>query len=209
MVARRPLSTSYIKDTLQDPHKIVTISSEQYHLDGAYGIRHGYCIALMVGDQPFGFLNAGSSHVEPPSESDIEIIRILALETGSVFLRLKVEDRLQKVNAEQRVILETTPVGIVHLKDRKVQWANPAFGRILGYKDEESVGLDSASFYVSREESERVPWLQVILSTLLSVSSWKRSRKNLSFKTANSKKTKVWVAWPGQLLITSTTNSKW
>ena len=151
-----PLSTSYMKDALQDPYKIVTISSEHYHLDGAYGIRHGYCIALVVGDQPIGFLNVGSSHVEPPSASNIEIIRILALETGSVFLRLKVEDRLQKVNAEQRVILETTPVGIVHLKDRKVQWANPAFGRILGYTDEESVGLDSTSFYVSREESERV-----------------------------------------------------
>ena len=151
-----PLSTSYMKDALQDPYKIVTISSEHYHLDGAYGIRHGYCIALVVGDQPIGFLNVGSSHVEPPSASNIEIVRILALETGSVFLRLKVEDRLQKVNAEQRVILETTPVGIVHLKDRKVQWANPAFGRILGYTDEESVGLDSTSFYVSREESERV-----------------------------------------------------
>ena len=156
MTSGRPLSTSYMKDALQDPHKIVTISSEQYHLEGAYGIRHGYCIALMVGDQPFGFLNVGSSHVELPSASNIEIIRILALETGSVFLRLKVEDRLQKVNVEQRVILDTMPVGIVHLKDRKVQWANPAFGRILGYTDEESVGLDSASFYVSREEYERV-----------------------------------------------------
>ena len=154
--SRRPLSTDYMKAALQDPHKIANIPSKQYHLDGAYGIRHGYCIALMVGDQPFGFLNVGSSRVEPPSASDIEIIRILVLETGSVFQRLRFEDRLRRINAEQRTILDTTPVGVCHLKNRKVQWANPAFERMLGYVDGESIGLDTAAFYANREDYEHV-----------------------------------------------------
>ena len=74
----------------------------------------------------------------------------------SVILRLEVEQQVRQLSNQQRVILDTTPVAIFHLKDRKVQWANPAFGRILGYTDEESIGFDTASFYASREEYERV-----------------------------------------------------
>ena len=158
-VARRPLSTGYIKASLENPHEIINVIGqfqEQRQLCEAYGLRHVYCMALMAGEQPFGFLNVGSRCVEPPNASDIELIRILALETGSAFLRLRVEARLMRVNAEQRIILDTTPMGIIHVKDRKVQWANPAFSRILGYTDEESVGLDTASFYANREEYERV-----------------------------------------------------
>ena len=158
-VARRPLSTGYMKAALGNPQQIINVIdrfTEQNQLGEAHRLRHVYCIALMAGEQPFGFLNVVSRCVEPPNASDIELIRILALETGSAFLRLRVEERLMRVNAEQRIILDTTPMGIIHVKDRKVQWANPAFSRILGYTDEESVGLDTASFYANREEYERV-----------------------------------------------------
>ncbi len=158
-VSRRPLSTGYIKASLENPHEIINVIAhfpEQRQLCEAYGLRHLHCMALMAGEQPIGFLSMVSRRVEPPYASDIEFIRILALETGSVFLRLRVEEHLMRANAQQRIILGTTPVGIVHLIDRKVQWSNPAFSRILGYTDEEIVGLDSASFYLSREEYERV-----------------------------------------------------
>ncbi len=158
-VARRPLSTGYMKAALENPHDIINVIKrfpEQNQLGEAHGLRHVHCIALMAGLQPLGFLNVFSRRLEPPSGADIELIRILSLEAGSVFLRLKVEDRLLHLNAEQRVILDTTPLGVCYLKNRKVQWVNPAFGHILGYTEEESIGLDSAAFYVSREEYEQV-----------------------------------------------------
>ena len=158
-MARRPLSRGCMKAALENPKETVNVIArfpEEGQLGKPYGLRHAYCIALMAGEQPFGFLDVVSRRVEPPSAADIEFIRILALETGSLLLRFRVEDRLQRVSAEQRIILDTTPVAVFFLKDRKVQWANPAFSRILGYTDEESMGLDTASFYVSREEYERV-----------------------------------------------------
>ena len=157
-VARRPLSTGYMKAALENPHEIINVMErfpEQNQLGQAYGLRHVHCIALMAGQQPLGFLNVFSRRVEPPSTADIEFIRILALEAGSVFLHFRIEDRLLHLNAEMRVILDTTPLGVSYIKDRKVQWVNPAFAHILGYTVEESVGLDSAAFYVSREEYER------------------------------------------------------
>ena len=157
-VARRPLSTGYMKAALENPHDIINVIKrfpEQNQLGEAHGLRHVHCIALMAGQQPLGFLNVFSRRVEPPSTADIEFIRILALEAGSVFLHFRIEDRLLHLNAEMRVILDTTPLGVSYVKDRKVQWVNPAFAHILGYTVEESVGLDSAAFYVSREEYER------------------------------------------------------
>ena len=63
---------------------------------------------------------------------------------------------LRQANAEQSTILNTAPVGVCLLKNRKVQWVNPAFDRILGYTEGKSIGLDTALFYASREEYERV-----------------------------------------------------
>ena len=152
--ARRPLSTGYIKAVLENPQEIINIVDrfpEQNQLGKAYGLLHVYCIALMAGEQPLGFLNVVSRRVEPPGTADIEFIRILSLEVGSVFLRFKVEDHLRRANIKQRIILDTTPAAVFYVKDRKVQWVNPAFSRILGYTDEQSVGLETALLYASRE----------------------------------------------------------
>ena len=140
LVARRPLSTGYIKAVLENPQEIINVIerfTEQIQLGKAYGLNHVYCIALMAGEQPFGFFNVISRRVEPPSTADIEFIRILVLEAGSVFLRLKVEDCLRRANVKQRIILDTTPAAVFYVKARKVQWVNPSFSHILGYTDEE------------------------------------------------------------------------
>ncbi len=158
-VARRPLSTGYIKTVLENPQEIINVIdrfTEQNQLGKAYGLRHVYCIALMAGEQPLGFLNVISRRVEPPSTADIEFIRILALEAGSVFMRLNVEACLRRANVKQRIILDTTPAAVFYVKNQKVQWVNPAFGRILGYTDAESVGLETASLYANRDQYDCV-----------------------------------------------------
>ncbi len=158
-VARRPLDTGYIKAALENPQEIINVNArfKEHRRNGeAYGLRHVYCIALMAGEQPFGFLNVVSRRFVPPTASDIELVRILALETGSVFLRLKVEAQLSQLSNQQRVILENIAAGIVLIKNRKLQWANPAHDVILGYEPGETIGMDTALFYANREKYDRV-----------------------------------------------------
>ena len=56
-------------------------------------------------------------------------------------------DKIKQLVNEQQTILNTVPIGIAFLKDRKVQWANAAFDRMFGYDREETRGMDTLSFY--------------------------------------------------------------
>jgi signal transduction histidine kinase len=98
-VARRPLSAGYIRAALEHPREIVSVAGqfpEQIELGGVYGLRHVHCVALVAEKRPFGLLTLASRRAEPPSGSDIETIRILAMEVESLFLRLGVEERLRQ-----------------------------------------------------------------------------------------------------------------
>lgn len=55
--------------------------------------------------------------------------------------------QLEQLAREQRIILNTMPLGVSFLKGRKVQMANPAFDRILGYEAGETLGMDTSEFY--------------------------------------------------------------
>ncbi len=158
-VACLPLSLDYMKAALEVPGEIINVLDQfpgHSHLSEAYGPRHGYCVALMAGQQPFGFLNVATHRVERPSASDIELTRILAFETGSVFLRLKVEEQLSQLSNQQRVILENIVAGIVFVKNRTLQWTNPAFDMILGYEPGEPIGMATVSFFANIEDYDRV-----------------------------------------------------
>ena len=61
------------------------------------------------------------------------------------------EEKLRKLANEQRLILTSSSVGISLLKDRKVQWANPAFDAIFGYEAGTTVTMDTVNFYPDRE----------------------------------------------------------
>jgi len=70
--------------------------------------------------------------------------------------RKRAETALQELSNQQRIILGTTAVGICFLKNRKVVWANPALGLLLGYEPEDCVGMESASFYAHAEDYRRI-----------------------------------------------------
>lgn len=55
-----------------------------------------------------------------------------------------------------RAILATSPVGIVRIRNRVIDWANDAMDRITLYSREELTGNDTRLFYESDEEYERV-----------------------------------------------------
>ena len=139
-VARIPLSTDYVKAALADPRGIVNLIEQvpqRNHLYKAFGFRHVYGVVLRVGEQPFGFLNLTSHRVEPPSASDTELIRILALETGSVFLRLKVEAQLRLSEERHRSLYAESNDAIMVLSpDTGFLNGNPTAIRLFGCRDE-------------------------------------------------------------------------
>jgi two-component system cell cycle sensor histidine kinase/response regulator CckA len=69
--------------------------------------------------------------------------------------RLEAE-HFRKLASEQLVILNTIGLGIIYLKNRKVQWVNPAGARLFGYDGRQVLGQDMADFYASPEDYRRV-----------------------------------------------------
>jgi PAS domain S-box-containing protein len=59
----------------------------------------------------------------------------------------KAEKLIQKIVIEQKIILSTVSIGISHIKDRKIVWANAAHDEILGYNPGETKGLETSVFY--------------------------------------------------------------
>ncbi len=65
------------------------------------------------------------------------------------------EQNRQMAN-EQRAILNTVTTGLCLLKDRRVQWVNPAFTAMFGYSPVELHGAEMRQFYADTESFERV-----------------------------------------------------
>lgn len=61
---------------------------------------------------------------------------------------------LEKLNAEQGVVLNNDLISIVRLRDRKVVWANRAFDRIFGYHPGEMLGQSTAALFLDDEAFE-------------------------------------------------------
>ena len=63
-------------------------------------------------------------------------------------------ESLRKLALEQKIILNTSPVGICFLNNRKVIWANNAFEQIFGYQNGTAHHLDTEVFYPDRNTYE-------------------------------------------------------
>lgn len=61
------------------------------------------------------------------------------------------EKALQESEARLRIMLVNDVVGIVTSKDRILQWANPAFNKLLGYQNAELEGAPSTVIFPSHE----------------------------------------------------------
>jgi len=70
--------------------------------------------------------------------------------------RQKAVERMRASEQKMRAILHASPVGIGRVVDRKLDWANDALYRIVGYSQENLIGRDSAFLYPDRAEYERV-----------------------------------------------------
>ncbi len=57
---------------------------------------------------------------------------------------------------EQRKMVNTMPIGVCFLKERKVLLSNPAFDQIFGYDVGETLGMDTKEFYADSEIYARI-----------------------------------------------------
>ncbi len=63
---------------------------------------------------------------------------------------------IARLAKERQAILETLPVGVGLLVQRKFLWTNPAFARLLGYEQADLVGVDSLSLHADPEHYRRI-----------------------------------------------------
>ena len=64
--------------------------------------------------------------------------------------------QVELLTSEQQFILSTMPIGAAFLKERKIQVANAAFDKILGYEIGGTLGMNSAGLYPDSETYLRV-----------------------------------------------------
>jgi diguanylate cyclase (GGDEF)-like protein/PAS domain S-box-containing protein len=61
------------------------------------------------------------------------------------------EEKLRKLASEQRLILNSSSVGIIFAKNRRVLWANPAHCKMFGYDIDETINMNTSVYYVDME----------------------------------------------------------
>lgn len=139
-VARRSLDTPYIAAVLERPDEILDVATrfpEQHKASGIHDLRHVYCVALMAGSRPFGFINMASRKTEPPNAVALDLVRVLVLEAGACFSRIVAEHRLQSTFAamSEGVVLYSRTGAIID--------CNPRAEVILGLTRDQIMGRTS------------------------------------------------------------------
>jgi len=66
------------------------------------------------------------------------------------------EENHRRLANEQRIILNTSSVGICFLKNRKIDWTNPAFDRMFGYQPGTTYEMDMERLYADSETYEYI-----------------------------------------------------
>ena len=64
------------------------------------------------------------------------------------------EEKYRKLANERQIILNSSSVGIIFVKNRKVLWANPAHCTMFGYEAGETQNMNTAVYYVDNESFE-------------------------------------------------------
>ena len=119
-------------------------------------------VPFVMNDRVVYIIGLGNK-TTPYTQHDAYIVKQFVTFASEVIERKKAEvalaeseERHRKLANEQRVILNTSSVGICFLKDRKVLWANPAFDMIVGYEVGTTHSMDTAEFYYDKETYEHI-----------------------------------------------------
>ena len=64
--------------------------------------------------------------------------------------------KLTKLEHQQQLVLSTMPIGAALLKNRVIQYANPAFEALFGYEFEETIGISTSQLYPDLDTYNRI-----------------------------------------------------
>lgn len=139
-VARLPRTSGHVAAAFAGPLDLVDVferSPEQRPVAEPFGIRHHLCLALVAEGERIGLLTVASRAVRPPGIPELELLRVLAMETESAFARLAGQQHL-------RSVLGTVAEGVVvQTADGAITDCNPAAERILGLSRDQMMGRTS------------------------------------------------------------------
>lgn len=140
----------------------INLSDPKESTTGHAPVLRQMTVPVVVNDKVVSIVGVGNK-VLPYTEHDVYVVKqfvTFAYEVigrRSAILDLeKSEKKHRKLANEQRIILNTSSVGICFLKNRKVLWSNPAFNRIFGYEAEATYNMDIAILYADNETYEHV-----------------------------------------------------
>jgi PAS domain S-box-containing protein len=112
------------------------------------------------------------------------------------------ERAVQRLNAEQRTILESELFGIAKLRDRRFTWVNAGLARALGYLPGELVGLPARVCHVDEATHQRYG-----VAAYQTMSNGKTYRDELPMRRKDG--SLIWVELAGTLLDAATGESLW
>jgi len=91
-----------------------------------------------------------------PVLGDTGQVLALVAEGHDITVQKQALEQHRQMATEQRAILNTVTAGLCLVKERRVQWFNPAYAAMFGYSPEELVGVDVRRYYAELEDFERV-----------------------------------------------------
>lgn len=116
--------------------------------------------------------------------------------------RKHIENALRDSEARFRIMLENDLMGIVSVKDRTIQWANPAFEKMLGYQKNEASGVPTRQHYLSDEAYEHFEQ-----NAYQVINEGKLYRADIEYRRKDG--STIYVDLNGTLLNTETGESLW
>ena len=130
---REPL---WIADTLTD------VRAARRVLARETGLRAGLLCPVISGSQVAGVLAFACRRIREPEPAALQALMALASEIGLFVRRTDAEAGLRESEERFRRTFELAGVGVAHISlDRRFQRVNRRFCEILGYPEEELVGL--------------------------------------------------------------------
>lgn len=112
------------------------------------------------------------------------------------------KDQLEKSYLEQKAMLENDLIGIVKTINRVIQWANPAFEKMMGYASGELIGVNTRQNYQSDQAYADVATAAYPITSKGGIyhARLEHVRKNGEL---------IWVEVNGSMLNTATSESLW
>jgi PAS domain S-box-containing protein len=156
-VARMPLAPLPVPALLhqREPIEVAEIHPTMRERLRKHGIKHAFSFPLRARGTLFGFLNVGSTRVQPPEKADIRALQLLVREVETLFFRLYSEKALRDSEERFHAFMDHAPA-VAWMKDEQGHYVylNQPYTARFGKRPEEWQGKTSFDIW-PRELAEQ------------------------------------------------------